>query len=130
MGSSHIIALFSLVGNILYVHLPPRVSLGYVCLSENKTEKWPDCYKPMLVTKINKDHPALMYKIDEEYKIEDVYFKILYEHNDGTHLKSTWFHYNEKCSCNFWYIYIFLCIALFVFLMGVIYLLIRIGWKI
>lgn len=80
----------------------------------------------MLITNINRDFLVLMYKIneeytmkDKEYKIKDVYFKILYAYDDGSYLKSTWFQHIEKCdvlSCNYWYIYIVFCIVSIIFI--------------
>lgn len=83
------IILYSILGNVLYVHIPYKVTQGIVCFGNNTDITLDKNCHHMNVDKINNVTLVFSYQMKNEEMISD-YFKILYYYKNNTLFDSNW----------------------------------------
>lgn len=89
------ILLYSILGNVLYVHNPPRVVAGVICFANDTKFTFDDYCHGMNHIYINNDTFAFSFNMTNNQILSNS-FKILYYYSNKTIFDSNWNDINQK----------------------------------
>lgn len=129
MNIQDIILLYNVMGNVLYVHFPPKVyqaGIGFKS-SDCKEVLWPQNYVSMTLTIINNATPVFTHTLNNNSCEKSGYFNVIFVYPNQTLVNSTWLPILEKTTpCDYssyftWCIVLGLCLVILICVVGYCY---------